>query len=375
MPAFSSDGSVQNSRTSPTSSYDNLPRKSHEKSIGGVFTYTNGSGDMGFNEQPQDHYRTALKNQSLNTLPNGTSSGSVKGRERSDSKADSIRSATSALGRYPDKYERRNLTTMDPPRTKSFTTDQQSGPYQNGGTQHASRPSGSSVRVVPNGEPSTPTQTFPVEPTSQGMSTYASTGSGPANVEPTDYLSVPPSHNRYSSPAASTNISPQPTNSSVNAANTLPKLAHRHTLQVPRISTTRNSRDFSFSNTGLSDDAFIAAGRQSPTHRRSSVGIARRTTRSIASDLHLDEVPQDDDALRWTEAIRQKRASKRRKKEEEDDERVMVGTKVDQGHVNWVTAYNMLTGIRFTVSRTNAKMDRELTDADFQARHKFSFDM
>jgi 1-phosphatidylinositol-4-phosphate 5-kinase len=79
--------------------------------------------------------------------------------------------------------------------------------------------------------------------------------------------------------------------------------------------------------------------------------------------------------MRWTEAIRQKRASRRKRKEEEDDDRVIVGTKVDQGHVNWVTAYNMLTGIRFTVSRTNAKMDRELTEADFDARHKFSFDI
>jgi 1-phosphatidylinositol-4-phosphate 5-kinase len=52
-----------------------------------------------------------------------------------------------------------------------------------------------------------------------------------------------------------------------------------------------------------------------------------------------------------------------------------MGTKVDQGHANWVTAYNMLTGIRFTVSRTNAKLDRALTDADFGAKHKFSFDV
>lgn len=103
--------------------------------------------------------------------------------------------------------------------------------------------------------------------------------------------------------------------------------------------------------------------------------LVRRATRSITSELHLDGEPQDEDAERWAEAIKQKRASKRRRKEEEDDDRVVVGTKVDQNHVNWVTAYNMLTGIRFTVSRTNAKMDRELTDADFAAKHKFSFDM
>jgi len=88
-----------------------------------------------------------------------------------------------------------------------------------------------------------------------------------------------------------------------------------------------------------------------------------------------EEILVDEDAMRWAEAVRQKRASKRKRKDEEDDDRVVVGTKVDQNHVNWVTAYNMLTGIRFTVSRTNAKLDRLLTDADFDARHKFSFDM
>jgi 1-phosphatidylinositol-4-phosphate 5-kinase len=91
--------------------------------------------------------------------------------------------------------------------------------------------------------------------------------------------------------------------------------------------------------------------------------------------MYVDEVPPDEDAARWTETIKQKRASRRHKKEEEEDDRVVVGTKVDMNHVNWVTAYNMLTGIRFTVSRINAKIDRELTEADFDAKHKFSFDM
>jgi len=91
--------------------------------------------------------------------------------------------------------------------------------------------------------------------------------------------------------------------------------------------------------------------------------------------MHLDDIPQDEDAARWTEMVRQKRMSKRKRKEEEDEDRVVMGTKVDQNHVNYVTAYNMLTGIRFTVSRTNAKLDRDLTDADFEAKHKFSFDV
>jgi len=90
--------------------------------------------------------------------------------------------------------------------------------------------------------------------------------------------------------------------------------------------------------------------------------------------LHLDEVPQSDEAEKWAEIIRQKRESKRRR-QDYDDDRVVMGTKVDQNHVNYVIAYNMLTGIRFTVSRTNAKLDRDLEEADFDAKHKFSFDM
>lgn len=126
----------------------------------------------------------------------------------------------------------------------------------------------------------------------------------------------------------------------------------------------------------VSTDESLSTGRFSPiAARRGSLSINRRNTQSIHSNIPHDDIAQDEDALRWAEAIRQKRASKRKRRDEEDEDRVVVGTKVDQNHVNWVTAYNMLTGIRFTVSRTNAKLDRELTDADFVARHKFSFDM
>lgn len=88
-----------------------------------------------------------------------------------------------------------------------------------------------------------------------------------------------------------------------------------------------------------------------------------------------DEIVPDDDAQRWTEAYRQKRASRRKRREIEDDDRVLVGTKVDESHANWVTAYNMLTGIRVAVSRTNAKIDRNLTAADFDVKQKSTFDM
>ncbi|KAJ4293042.1 Phosphatidylinositol-4-phosphate 5-kinase [Collariella sp. IMI 366227] len=152
----------------------------------------------------------------------------------------------------------------------------------------------------------------------------------------------------------------------------VPGIKHRHTLEVPKVSSARGSRD------GV--DAAFASGRFSPTAggvgtRRASLSLVRRNTRSLHSDGPRDEVVPDEDALRWAEAYRQKRASKRRRREIEDDDRVLVGTKVDETHANWVTAYNMLTGIRVAVSRTNAKLDRPLTDADFDVKQKSTFDI
>lgn len=151
------------------------------------------------------------------------------------------------------------------------------------------------------------------------------------------------------------------------------QLVHRHTLQVPKASGVRGVREFSYQGGNTSEDAIstgVAHGA-----RRASMTLGRRITKSVNSEVFLDDVAPDPEALRWAESVRQKRASRRKKKEEEEDDKVMVGTKVDENHVNWVMAYNMLTGIRFTVSRTNAKLDRELTDADFDAKHKFSFDI
>ncbi|KAK4612970.1 Phosphatidylinositol 4-phosphate 5-kinase its3 [Fulvia fulva] len=184
----------------------------------------------------------------------------------------------------------------------------------------------------------------------------------------TDLLKPPSAKpHRASSPPAFDPSAPRPE-----------RLSQRHTLEVPRVDTSRNSKD-SAELIGNSLDGQISSttGRFSPntpTRRRASLNLTRRHTRSVHSDLQLDEAAHDEDAQRWAEHIRAKRASKRQRTETDDD-RVVVGTKVDENHVNFATAYNMLTGIRFTVSRTNAKMDRELSEADFVAKHKFSFDI
>lgn len=170
---------------------------------------------------------------------------------------------------------------------------------------------------------------------------------------------------RYSSPPV---YDQSPSSSGPLQSPPAPGIKHRHTLEVPKITPGRGSRD------GV--DTAFASGRFSPAGGRgASLSLARRNTRSIHSDGPRDEVAPDEDALRWAEAYRQKRATKRRRREIEDDDRVLVGTKVDETHANWVTAYNMLTGIRVAVSRTNAKLDRPITDADFSVKQKSTFDM
>ena len=114
-----------------------------------------------------------------------------------------------------------------------------------------------------------------------------------------------------------------------------------------------------------------------PRGRRSSQ-LVRRVTRSNASNISttaLDEVPTDEDASRWAERIKRNRvlSDQKKREAEEDEDRVVRGTKVDETHSNFETAYNMLTGIRFCVSK-NKSPHRQLTSADFTEEAKLAFD-
>lgn len=373
MPAIHNDGPVSGVSVNVASSADHLPRKSQEKASKGIYAaVTNGTGpDRGLPDHRPDPFRASsgLKNNSLSSLPNGTPPGSTNsGRERSHSKAGSVHSIGSARGRAAEvgrislHEERHHQTLGHDHLTNGRVNGVSKAPTKQEPKQ---RTKAHSEHLPPPGD----------RPLDDMTATASMSDSFPEALGRT--TSQPP-HNRFSSP-------PVISSSTGHNASSAPSIHtnQRHTLQIPRISTatSRPSRDFSF-NVGQSEDTLSAPERTSPIatdaprNRRASMGLVRRTTKPVPPpDGHVDEYPPDEDAKRWTEAIRQKRASRRKRKEEEDDERVVVGTKVDQGHVNWVTAYNMLTGIRFTVSRTNAKMDRELTEADFDARHKFSFDI
>jgi 1-phosphatidylinositol-4-phosphate 5-kinase len=367
MPAASDDGPVSAIAVNPASSADPLPRKSQDRALKSVFAVTNGTvSDRGLRDHRPDPFRalSGPKNNSFSSLPNGTASvGTNGGRERSHSKAGSTHSIGSARGRLA---EGGRFSSQEERQSKIIVQEHQPNGQINGIHRDVTRPA-PKQRQPPLGE------YFP--PIEDDLAATASTSDAQQDVY-TPAVDRPLPNHLTSSGAISSPASP-------GVHSTVPRLTHRNTLTTPKISasTTRRSREFSF-NAGQSEETIPAAGRMSPSAsdppraRRASLALARRTTKPAQSDgAHLEEYPPDEDAVRWTEAIRQKRASRRRRKEEEDDDRVIVGTKVDQNHVNWVTAYNMLTGIRFTVSRTNAKIDRELTEADFDARHKFSFDI
>ena len=353
--------------SSSTNSSLDVTRKSHDKTIGGVFTYTNG-GDVetGLPDHRLDQFKN-LRNPSHTSLTNGIPNGSLKSRDRSHSKATSTHSASSA--RNSESYPR-PIGSSDG-LTKLSNVENASEVNGNGRDGRSDK--------LRDSVPPIKTQDVDTHHMATASTVPDTTWTDGSMLSPATSKSILPLQ-RFSSPP---NMSPGASIQDRNSSSELPRLTQRHTLGVPKAPPPgRGSRDFSFT-AGPSEEA-LATGRFSPTrdqyesqtrNRRASLGLVRRTTRSMQSDAYLDEVPPDEDAARWTEIVKQKRASRRKRREEEDDDRVIVGKKVEEGHVNWVTAYNMLTGIRFTVSRTNAKMDRELTEADFSAKHKLSFDV
>jgi 1-phosphatidylinositol-4-phosphate 5-kinase len=390
MPAIVADSPYQPASASPSSSFDIAQRKSYEKtSVGNTFLYTPGAnGDVGrlephnFNHQQPDHkqFITGLKNGSVPSLNGGRSSIGSYSRDRPFTRTDSTPSLNSVSFRegrdqqssaYQQQPSRRGSAMVDGYVQQGYELEPPPHINGNGSSTLLSTASRSpSLKPISNGEPqrlSTSDDRASYLDPNYSIRSYnhvplstslPDDSSHRLHPEP-DRLAPPSkrSQHRYSSPPAPINYEPSSPSSPSSS------YPHRHTLQIPR-SASRRSRELS-----LDETRAYATGH----HRRPSLNLVRRATRTGAQDLS-DDALTDEDAARWAEAIKQKRARKKRR-EEEDDDRVIVGTKVDQNHQNWVTAYNMLTGIRFVVSRINAKMDRELEPADFNAKHKFSFDM
>lgn len=356
MPGLSAEPPLSVLPNSTNSSFD-VARKSNDKTVSGLFAYTNGTDiETGFPDHRLEQIKN-LRNGSQNSLTNGN----VKlGKERAPSFTGSNASLASKTPRASEQFGR--YSTSPEQVSRLSNVENISDLHRMNGTNGAQTVDGSTRTHSVNTHNGSDIDDFEAGSSRSRHRTSTQPSSQPSTMTP-----IPSGESGQLEPSKSLEA---------------PRLTQRHTLNVPQSATgvNRPSRDFSYTS-GPSEEVLASTGRFSPTkdyesttrRRRASLGLVRRSTRA-ASDARLDEVPPDEDAARWTEVIKQKRAS-RRKRQEDDDDRVIVGKKVEEGHVNWVTAYNMLTGIRFTVSRVNAKMDRELTDADFSGEHRHNFDV
>ncbi|KAF9208400.1 Phosphatidylinositol-4-phosphate 5-kinase [Haplosporangium sp. Z 27] len=104
-----------------------------------------------------------------------------------------------------------------------------------------------------------------------------------------------------------------------------------------------------------------------------SADLASTSFHRSDDEMDLDEL---EEARRRMDALK-KSSSRRlsRRKKDDDNDRVLIGTRIGEGHVNYVLMYNMLTGIRVSVSRCQAKPQRPLVDEDFTSAHKLAFDI
>ncbi|KAG0205477.1 Phosphatidylinositol-4-phosphate 5-kinase [Mortierella sp. GBA30] len=118
-----------------------------------------------------------------------------------------------------------------------------------------------------------------------------------------------------------------------------------------------------------------ARPRRNKVYRRNTYSADLATTSFHRSDDEM-EMDEMEEARRRMDALKKsssRRMSKRKK--DDDNDRVLIGTRIGEDHVNYVLMYNMLTGIRVSVSRCQAKPQRALVDEDFTSAHKLAFDI
>jgi len=84
-------------------------------------------------------------------------------------------------------------------------------------------------------------------------------------------------------------------------------------------------------------------------HAPSAPRRPRAITTAVSKPRNSTERIPEEDASWWTEEIHKRREIRRRMREVEDENTVIIGNKIDSNHPNYVTAYNMLTGLRVAV--------------------------
>ncbi|WVQ72359.1 hypothetical protein IAR50_001910 [Cryptococcus sp. DSM 104548] len=115
---------------------------------------------------------------------------------------------------------------------------------------------------------------------------------------------------------------------------------------------------------------------QEETIRRERFSRLERRSKkaSVTSDGEMEHKPEDF-SLQHHSPKQPAPPPRQPLDKDKEETKVLVGNLIGEDHVNYVLMYNMLTGIRIGVSRCQAKIKRVLTDDDYTARHKFSFDI
>ncbi|KAJ1750697.1 Phosphatidylinositol-4-phosphate 5-kinase [Coemansia sp. RSA 1821] len=123
-------------------------------------------------------------------------------------------------------------------------------------------------------------------------------------------------------------------------------------------------------------EVLVSSSMRIPVHRRNTVAGDKIETMP-SSDYRpvWQRMPRNtSDLSGWTnkENRRTIRNSRRRSNPQS---LLPIGTQISPGHANYVLMYNMLTGIRVSVSRSEAKDRRPVRADDYTAMHKYSFDV
>lgn len=148
----------------------------------------------------------------------------------------------------------------------------------------------------------------------------------------------------------------------------------RHTSPPPPVETPKvGLADIPLGSYSLSNnlDQRASTGRASlPTFTRaSSTADIPKLRMSPRKDSFNDEISRMRNSI-----IVKRNLKKQQRLDTFEDENVFVGNRISEGHENFVTAYNMLTGIRVAVSRCSGMMKR-IDDGDFKSTKKLTFNM
>ena len=108
---------------------------------------------------------------------------------------------------------------------------------------------------------------------------------------------------------------------------------------------------------------------------KSAVVIRTSTTQVVSSTLVQSPIMDSSNSNFPGPSIPQTPMSASNAGSGPQKKEVLVGTPVKEGHVNYMLMYDMLTGIRISVSRCNSKPPRDVTLDDYTAAHKIAFDM